>query len=135
MSSTPSTVSYVVDQLGAGVIAKPMFGEYGIYARGVLVGLICDDRLFLKVTTVGSTLIPDHESASPYPGAKPAIVVAEELWDDRDLMSQLATATAAELALRPQRAKAKPTPKPKAPKARPKPKAKPKPKPKPRKRT
>ena len=128
MSSKPATVAFLVDQLGADVIAKPMFGEYGVYFRGLLVGLVCDDRLFLKFTAAGSALLPDHESASPYPGAKPAIVVAEELWDDRELMAQLPAATASDLAKAPKPPRKAKSPKPKPRKAKSPTKAPPKPK-------
>ncbi len=97
MASTRSLVAFVTDQLGPDASSKAMFGEYGIYVRGVLIGLFCDDRLFLKPTTAGARLLGEHEMAPPYPGAKPAMLVPEESWDDRGLMSRLAEATASEL--------------------------------------
>lgn len=97
MASTRSLVEFVTEQLGPNVSSKAMFGEYGIYLRGVLIGLFCDDRLFLKPTDAGARLLGEHEMASPYPGAKPAMLVAEESWDDRGLMSRLAESTASEL--------------------------------------
>ena len=97
MASTRSLVEYVTEQMGADVTWKAMFGEYGIHLRGILIGLFCDDRLFLKPTTAGAYVLSECEMASPYPGAKPAMLVAEESWDDRSLMSRLAEATASEL--------------------------------------
>lgn len=52
MASNPDFVQYVVDQCaGAGeIIAKKMFGDYGIYCDGKIFGLICDDCYYLKPT-------------------------------------------------------------------------------------
>jgi TfoX/Sxy family transcriptional regulator of competence genes len=101
MASKASLVEFVVDQLGERVSARKMFGEYGIYRDGVLIGLVCDDRLFLKPTEAGRGLLGEVEEAPPYPGAKPAYVVPEERWDDVELMRALAAATAAALAKTP----------------------------------
>ena len=39
---------------GAGAVsARKMFGEYGVYCDGKIVGLVCDDQLFVKVTEAG----------------------------------------------------------------------------------
>lgn len=97
MACTPSLIAFVVEQFGPGVTSKAMFGEHGIYRRGVLIGLFCDDRLFLKPTAEGARLLGEHERAPPYPGAKPAMIVPEELWGDRGCMARLAEGTAAEL--------------------------------------
>jgi TfoX/Sxy family transcriptional regulator of competence genes len=105
MANTRSLLEFVVEQLGPEASAKAMFGEHGIYVRGVLIGLFCDDRLFLKPTTAGALLLGKHEMAPPYPGAKPSMVVAEESWDDRELMLALAETNAAELAQRPAKPK------------------------------
>src|SRR6187455_2199905 len=97
MASARSTVDFLLDQLGSEATAKPMFGEYGLYFRGTLIGSVCDDRLFLKVTAGGENVIGEHECDSPYPGAKPAILVPEDLWGDADVMRELAIATVTEL--------------------------------------
>lgn len=95
MASRASIVEYLVEQLGAGVSSRAMFGEYGVYRRGVLIGLVCDDRLFLKQTAAGRALIGDEVQEAPaYPGAKPSLVVPEERWDDVDFMAELARVTA-----------------------------------------
>ena len=97
MASTRSTVDFLLRQLGPEATAKPMFGEYGLYFRGTLIGSVCDDRLFLKVTAAGANVIGEHECDSPYPGAKPAILVPEDLWGTAHAMRELAIATATEL--------------------------------------
>lgn len=101
MASDPKTVAYIADQVSpAGdVVAKPMFGEFGIYCRGRMVALVCDDRLFVKPTEAGRAHAPDAAEASPYPGSKPCLVIDPERWDDRDWMITLFAASAAELPL------------------------------------
>ena len=48
MATKPEYAAYVCDQLrGAGeVAARKMFGEYGLYCDGKVIGLICDNQLF-----------------------------------------------------------------------------------------
>jgi TfoX/Sxy family transcriptional regulator of competence genes len=94
VASTRSIVDYLLEQLGPTATARSMFGEYGVYLSGTLIGQVCDNRFFLKVTDAGSRVIGEHERDSPYPGAKPAIVVPEELWEERALLRRLAAATA-----------------------------------------
>ena len=55
MATQKRTVAYLLDQvtqIGA-VSAKPMFGEYGLYVDGTMIGSICDDQLYLKPTPAG----------------------------------------------------------------------------------
>lgn len=101
MATDPKTVAYIVDHasLAGDVLAKPMFGEYGIYCRGRMVALVCDDKLFVKPTASGRVLASDAAEAPPYSGAKPCLVIDPERWDDRDWMVSLFGASAAELPL------------------------------------
>lgn len=107
MASKQSTVDYILEQIvmAGAVSAKKMFGEYAVYCDGKVVALICDDQLFVKPTTAGRALIGDCETACPYPGAKPYLLIAGDYWDDSEYLSQLIKLTSAELPL--------PKPKPK----------------------
>jgi TfoX/Sxy family transcriptional regulator of competence genes len=128
VASKQSIVDYLVDQMGRGVSAKKMFGEYGLYLDGVLFALVCDDTLFVKPTEEGRRLLGDVREAPPYPGAKNAFVVEGDRWDDGDWLAELARVT--KRALPPAKPKPKPASKPKATaKATPKPTAKAKAKP------
>jgi len=51
MACSQSFVDHALDLLsGLGPVqAKRMFGGYGVYARGVMFGLLDDDELFLRV--------------------------------------------------------------------------------------
>lgn len=59
MASNPDFVQYVVDQCAdAGeIIAKKMFGDYGIYCDNKIFGLICDNRFYIKPTEAGRKLL------------------------------------------------------------------------------
>ncbi len=95
MASRASIVEYLVEQLGAGISSRAMFGEYAVYRHGVVIGLVCDDRLFLKQTAAGRALLGDEVQEAPaYPGAKLSLVVPEERWDDSEFMAALARVTA-----------------------------------------
>ena len=99
MASSRSTVDFIVEQAaGAGAVnARAMFGEYGLYCDGVLVALLCDDRLFLKPSDAGRADPALAEEAPPYPGAKPHFVVPADLWEDGERLAALLRATAAAL--------------------------------------
>ena len=50
MGKSNEFVEFVLEmlQLFGSVIAKPMFGGYGLYADGVMFALIADDTLYFK---------------------------------------------------------------------------------------
>lgn len=98
MASDLAYVQHVCDQLqDVGAISyRKMFGEYGLYVRGKMVALICDNQLFLKPTEVGRQLLGKPSEGRPYPGARPHFVLDEHL-DNRELLSALFRATEAAL--------------------------------------
>ena len=73
MASNADFVEYIVDQCsGAGeIVAKKMFGDYGIYCDGKIFGLICDDCFYLKPTEAGRKLLRMVDMRPPYEGANP----------------------------------------------------------------
>lgn len=97
LASNLDFVEYVCDQIGgAGDIAyRKMFGEYGIYCDGKIIGVICDNQFFVKKTESGAALYPDRKEAAPYTGAKPHLVI--ENVDDRELMAKIIRATCDDL--------------------------------------
>lgn len=109
MATRQTTIDFILDQLSAlpGVRARKMFGEYALYCNEKVVALVCDDQLFVKVTPAGRAIVGDrYREGSPYPGAKPAMLIDEETIEDHEWLSGLIRATAAAL----------PPPKPKKPK-------------------
>ncbi|WP_425756865.1 TfoX/Sxy family protein [Ihubacter sp. rT4E-8] len=97
MASSLDFVEYVCGQIGgAGEITyKKMFGEYGVYCNGKIVGVICDNQFFVKKTEAGAAVYPDCKEASPYTGAKLHFVI--DSVDDRNLMARFISATYNEL--------------------------------------
>ena len=109
MASDLNFVEFVVDQFDedCAVTYKRMFGEFGLYSDGKFFALICDDKLFIKPTEGGRGFIGDVVEAPAYPGAKPSLLIGDQIEDPRWL-SELARITAREL----------PVPKPKKPKSK-----------------
>lgn len=95
MASSRTTVDRLLAASAAAgdVTARKMFGKYCVYLDSKPVGVVCDDRFFLKPTAAGDAVLPDSEEASPYPNAKPHRVVPTELWDDGELMAALLRTT------------------------------------------
>jgi len=104
VSTKSEFVEKVLERLDPlSVTVKPMFGEYGLYLKGKLFGLICDDTLFIKVTEEGSKIAGKIGKDSPYPGAKPAFKISGVRFKDKVWLKQLVETTT----------KALPAPKPK----------------------
>lgn len=110
MATQQRTVDYLLEQAsGAGAVsAKPMFGEYGVYVDGKMVGSICDDQLYLKPTVSGRLHAEPVSDAPPYPGAKPHLLIAADRWDDGAWLGDLLRVTAAALPI-PKMRKPKPS--------------------------
>lgn len=97
MGTRQSTVDFVLDQLSdlAGVRAQKMFGEYAIYYDEKVVGLVCDDQLFIKITPAGKALVGDtFEEGEPYPGARPSLLVGPDHLEDHERLCELVRVTA-----------------------------------------
>lgn len=99
MASKQSTVDFIIEQIASDgtVRAKRMFGEYGIFCSDKMVALVCDDQLFVKQTAGGRAFASPCQEASPYPGAKPCLLISGDRWEDREWMSELIRITADEL--------------------------------------
>jgi TfoX/Sxy family transcriptional regulator of competence genes len=110
MTTQQRTVDYLLEQAAAAgaVSAKPMFGEYGIYVDGKMIGSVCDDRLYVKPTASGRAHAEPVSDLPPYPGAKPHLLIDTDRWEDAEWLGALLRLTAAEL----------PIPKPRKPKRR-----------------
>ena len=76
--------------------SKKMFGEYGIWADGKIVCLICDNQLFVKPTKAGRAFIGEVTEAPPYPGAKNSFLITDKL-EDSDWLSELIRVSVPEL--------------------------------------
>jgi TfoX/Sxy family transcriptional regulator of competence genes len=94
MASDREFVTFVCEQLrGAGEISSlRMFGEAAIYLEGKVVGLVCDNQLFLKVTEPGRAKIGSPVEAPPFPGASNWFLMTD--LDDPEFLADLARTTA-----------------------------------------
>ncbi|QQS20604.1 MAG: TfoX/Sxy family protein [Candidatus Moraniibacteriota bacterium] len=97
MATKQSTIDYIQDQLISigNVSARKMFGEYALYCNNKVVGVICDDILFIKITDAGKEFVSKfYKEGIPYPGAKPSMEIDEDRIEDREWLSELIRITA-----------------------------------------
>lgn len=89
MSSSESFKNFILDQTqDAGVMrARNMFSEYCLYCNDKLVGVISDDKLFIKPTPELEAILKTKVLLPPYEGAKPNFFIAEV--DDRDYITKV----------------------------------------------
>ncbi len=98
MASDLSFVEFVVGQCDndCAVTYKKMFGEFGLYSDGKFFAVICDDQLFVKPTDGGRAFIGEVVEAPPYPGAKPSLLIGDQI-ENPQWLSELVRITAREL--------------------------------------
>lgn len=108
MASDLEFVEFVAEQIAAEceITYRKMFGEYALYSKGKVVALICDNQLFIKPTTAGKEYIGDYIEAPAYPGAKPSLLIEDQL-EDSKWLTQLICLTERELPV-PKKKKKKP---------------------------
>ena len=70
---------------------------YVLKGLGVIFGLICDNRFYLKPTEAGRSLLRSVEMRPPYDGAKDYFFIEDV--DDRDYITELVRVTCKELPL------------------------------------
>ena len=94
MASDKEFVAFVCEQLrGAGEIAsRRMFGEAAVYLDGKVVGLVCDNQLFVKPTAIGRATLGAPTEAPPYPGASNWFLMTD--LDDPEFLATLIRDTA-----------------------------------------
>lgn len=98
MGSDSEFVEFVVEQIeSAGKIkCKQMFGGHTLYCNEKVVALICDNKLFVKPTIAGREFIGDVTEGSAYPGAKPSLLIEDQI-EDSEWLSELIAITEKEL--------------------------------------
>jgi len=91
-------LNYVLEQLDSlgNVRISKMFGGATLYFEEKVVGLICDNQLFIKPTPAGKAFIGEVEEAPPYDGAKDYYLIGDKL-DDSDWLCELVLVSAREL--------------------------------------
>ena len=80
-----------------GFSMKRMFGEYGIYLQGRVLGFLCDEQILLQDTPTARKLLPDAERKELFPGSKLFIIFSDE--GNHHLLQSVAQAMWEELPL------------------------------------
>ena len=109
MASSLSYVEFAVEQMSeAGTVTyRRMFGEYGLYCDGKYFGVVCDDRVLVKITPAGEALLPDCPRGIPYEGGREMFLPDAE---DRETLTELVRVTCAALPEKKPRRKKSPDP-------------------------
>ena len=96
MASSLNYVEFIMEQMsGAGAITyRRMFGEYGLYCDGKYFGVVCEDRVLVKITPAGEALAPDCPRSIPYKDGGEMFLPDVE---DREKLVELVRATCAAL--------------------------------------
>lgn len=99
MSSKQSIADLAIEQIqNAGTVsARKMFGEYGVFCNGKMVGLICDNQFFVRYTITGKAYIGEAIEVPPYKGAKPYFLIDGENLEDSEWLTKLIKITVVEL--------------------------------------
>lgn len=79
MATHKDTIEFILEKLGEPDIfsTRSMFGEYALYAKGKVVGFVCDDQLYVKILPPSIDLEPLCEKGEAYPGSKLYYIVEE----------------------------------------------------------
>ena len=102
MSTKQGTIDYILDQLVSlkNVSTRKMFGEYALYCDSKVVGLICNDTLYIKITEEGKKFVGKYyKEGYAYNGAKVSMQINEDQIDDHEWLSKLVSITAQNLPL------------------------------------
>lgn len=59
------------------ISSRPMMGEYPLYYRGRMFGMVCDNRLLIKPVAAAVERMPNAPLVRPYEGAKDMLLVDE----------------------------------------------------------
>lgn len=83
MATCKESVEYILNKLNRNGIfsTKAMFGEHALYVNGFVVGLICNDTLYIKDTAESTALADYCDMGNPYPGAKLHFIIEEKDYD------------------------------------------------------
>jgi TfoX/Sxy family transcriptional regulator of competence genes len=97
MSTSKDYATYIEDQVNhiQGIYLKKMFGEYALFYLDKMVGLVCDDQLFIRSSKKGEMILINPSYGIPYPGAKPHFLIDNP--ENRELLSELIINTYQEL--------------------------------------
>lgn len=97
MATRQSTIDFLIDQLSSlpSIRSRKMFGEYALYCDEKVVALVCDDQLFVKITSEGKAFVgKSYQEGYAYPGAKASILIGADDLEDHERLCELIRVTA-----------------------------------------
>lgn len=92
MATQSSTIDYILDQLASVPIvrSRKMFGEYALYCNDKVVALVCNDEMYVKITTAGKEFVGDlYQEGAAYPGAKLSMRIDMDMIENREWLCEL----------------------------------------------
>ena len=97
MASSREYLDFILEQFLEldGITYRAMMGEYIIYYLRKPVGGIYDDRFLVKPVPSARAMMPEAQTALPYPGAKEMLLVDDV--DNRGFLCELIKAIYDEL--------------------------------------
>ena len=98
MATTKDFHDYVLDclQQAGEINTRKMMGEYCVYCMGKVIGLICDNTLYFKVTPSSEKLLANSDKGYPYEGSKTLMHIVDD-FENTELMREVINAVYAEL--------------------------------------
>lgn len=100
-------IDYIASQLGNEARVRAMFGGFTLYFNDKVVGLICDNTLFIKITPGTEAILGDGETGPPYTGAKEAYVIEESVVSNKKKFLKIVQACANDVKTKPIKRKSK----------------------------
>lgn len=97
MPTRQSTADFILEQAASAgyMSARRMFGNYALYCDGKVVGLICNETLFIKITEPGKKFVGEYyQEGYAYEGAKVSMAIDDERVADKEWLSELIRITA-----------------------------------------
>ena len=97
MASNREYLDFILEQLSGleNITYRAMMGEFILYYRGKIIGVIYDDRFLVKPTKSALAMMPDADREIPYEGAKEMLLVDNV--DNREFLTELLTSMYDEL--------------------------------------
>lgn len=93
MATSKDFAEYVLDQIGdEQARVRAMFGEYALYFEDKVVGLICNETLFIKITENTKSILGDNPTGSAYLGSKDFYIINEDILESHSQLRDLVVA-------------------------------------------
>lgn len=89
MATSKEYINYVLEQLDdiGHISIRPMMGEYCLYYKEKLIGLICDARVLIKKCKASDKMLKGAPLQYPYQGSKSLMYVIDV--DEADSFKEL----------------------------------------------